>query len=147
MNQAIQIWKNPTDPQRSLVSEKKALLTIIKGFPLGEIFILDDNNVLGRCDNDGTTIILADCSISRRHLLIQRKNDDFIATDLNSTNGTKINSKKITDPQQLMDGDKIRIADTVLKLSYHNAEEADYHQQVRALIVKDDLTKIYNKRY
>ena len=46
-----------------------------------------------------------------------------------------------------MDGDKIRIADTVLKFSYHNAEEADYHLQVRSLIIKDDLTNIYNKRY
>ncbi|NOR71573.1 MAG: diguanylate cyclase [Methylomarinum sp.] len=144
MNQPTKIWKKP-DSKQTIASEKQASLTIIKGSPLGEIFILDSEEVLGRCN--GSTIILTDISISRRHLLIQKKDGHFIATDLNSTNGTEINDKKITDASQLMDGDKIRIADTVLKFSFHDSEEALYHQQVRTLIIKDDLTKIYNKRY
>ena len=144
MNQPTKIWKK-SDNKQTIASKKQASLTIIKGSPLGEIFILNSEEVLGRCN--GSTIILTDISISRRHLLIQKKDEHFIATDLNSTNGTEINDKKITDTSQLMDGDKIRIADTVLKFSFHDSEEALYHQQVRTLIIKDDLTKIYNKRY
>lgn len=144
MDHPTKIWKKP-DKQQTTVSEKQATLTIIKGSPLGENFILGDGKVLGR--SNGSTIILTDSNISRRHLLIQKQDSHFLATDLNSTNGTEINNKKITDTYQLMDGDKIRIADTVLKFSYFDSEEANYHRQIRTLIIKDDLTKIYNKRY
>lgn len=134
-----------TDRKKPIVAEKQASLTIIKGNQLGQIYILDDEKVIGRCD--GATIILTDSGISRRHLLIQKQDNTFKATDLNSTNGTEINDAKITDSCQLKDGDKIRIAGTVFKFSYHDKEETRYHQQVRTLIVKDGLTKIYNKRY
>ncbi len=144
MDQLTKIWKK-TDSKQAIDSEKQASLTIIKGSSLGEIFILDGEKVLGRCN--GSTIILTDSSISRRHLLIKKKDGHFIATDLNSTNGTEINNKKITGCCQLKNGDKIRIADTLLKFSLHDSEEADYNQQVRTLIVKDGLTQIYNKRY
>ncbi|MFK5947563.1 MAG: FHA domain-containing protein, partial [Methylococcales bacterium] len=139
MDQLTKIWKK-TDSKQAIVSEKQASLTIIKGSSLGEIFILDGEKVLGRCN--GSTIILTDSSISRRHLLIKKKDGHFIATDLNSTNGTEINNKKITGCCQLKNGDKIRIADTLLKFSLHDSEEADYNQQVRTLIVKDGLTQI-----
>jgi len=144
MNESTKVWEKP-DSQQAVVSKKQASLTVIKGSPLGEVFLLDGEDVLGRCN--GSTITLSDIGASRSHLLIKKEDEYYLATDLNSTNGTEINDKKITDTYQLMDGDKIRIADTLLKFSFHDVEEVLYHQQVRALIVIDDLTQIYNKRY
>lgn len=144
MDKLTTIWKK-TDRKKPIVREKQASLTIIKGNSLGEIYILDDEKVIGRCE--GSTIVLTDSGISRRHFIIQKQDNAFKVTDLNSTNGTEVNDVKITDTYQLKDGDKIRIAGTVFKFSYHDVEESRYQQQVRTLIVKDDLTKIYNKRY
>ncbi len=145
MNQPTEIWYK-TDSKPAPPSKKMACLTIIKGDPLGETFALDSENIiLGRCN--GATIILPDKGISRRHLLIEHKDNIFYASDLNSTNGSEINNNKITACQELKDGDKIRIAGTIFKFSYHDAEDRKYHQQLRELIVKDDLTQIYNKRY
>lgn len=143
MSSATEIW-HKTESQFN--PKKNAYLTIIKGEHLGETFQLTKDTIeLGRDDN--ADIVIPDKSISRRHLLIEFKEPFYYASDLNSTNGSKINNKKITARQQLNDGDKIRIAGTVFRFSYLDAEETHYQQQMRELVVTDGLTQIYNKRY
>ena len=71
-------------------------------FPLTKAVI-----TIGRgSDND---IVLSDEQVSRRHAEIRRQDDNFIITDLNSTNGTFVNELRIQKAQSLQHGDRIDI--------------------------------------
>ena len=58
-------------------------------------------------------------NISRMHCKIEEQNGKFFVTDLNSTNGTFVNKKKIEKKgkQQVQEGDEIAIADVVYQFA------------------------------
>ena len=64
----------------------------------------------------GNDIILSKRNVSKNHARIVLNEDRPIVVDLNSTNGTWVNGRKITSPFPLNDGDKIYIADFILSL-------------------------------
>ncbi len=76
-------------------------------FPLG-----DDDVTLGR--EAGNTIVVVSDQASRRHARIFVSGGAHVLVDLESTNGTFLNSKLVKE-QTLRHGDVIRIASTVLK--------------------------------
>ena len=78
-----------------------------KQFPLG-----DDDVTLGR--EAGNTIVVVSDQASRRHARIFVSGGAHVLVDLESTNGTFLNSKLVKE-QTLRHGDVIRIASTVLK--------------------------------
>ena len=55
--------------------------------------------------------------VSRRHTQIQRQDKQYTIIDLNSTNGTFVNNKRLAKdtPHPLTNGDEIRVGKTVLK--------------------------------
>jgi pSer/pThr/pTyr-binding forkhead associated (FHA) protein len=78
-----------------------------KRYPLG-----DDDVSLGR--EEGNTILVASDQASRRHARIFVSGGAHVLVDLESTNGTFLNSKLVKE-QTLRHGDVIRIASVVLK--------------------------------
>lgn len=62
----------------------------------------------------GNDIVLAKGNVSKKHSRILFKDNRFIVVDLKSTNGTYVNSRKITSPFVLKAGDKIYIGDFTL---------------------------------
>ncbi len=68
-------------------------LTILIGPEAGKTFTLQGDRIeIGRgaeCD-----LVLKDRSISRRHCVIERQGDNFVATDLQSTNSTFLNDDR-----------------------------------------------------
>lgn len=62
----------------------------------------------------GNDIILRKGNVSKRHARLVLKNDDIELTDLNSTNGTYVNGRKVASPRLIAVGDKIYIADFIL---------------------------------
>ncbi len=64
---------------------------------------------LPECD-----VTLSDPNVSRRHAEIRPAGNGFAVTDLNSTNGTKVNGASVTD-HRLADGDQITIGGTVMR--------------------------------
>jgi adenylate cyclase len=55
-------------------------------------------------------VVLADACISRRHSLIQQQNEtEFWLVDLGSSNGTKLNGRRLSHPCRLKVNDSIRI--------------------------------------
>jgi pSer/pThr/pTyr-binding forkhead associated (FHA) protein len=78
-----------------------------KRFPLG-----GEDVTLGR--EDGNTIVVASDQASRRHARIFPSGGAHVLVDLDSTNGTYLNSKLVKE-QTLRHGDVLRIATTVLK--------------------------------
>ena len=52
---------------------------------------------------------LDNSAVSRRHAILEIKNGTTILTDLKSTNGTRINGRKITKPVTVVPSDRIEI--------------------------------------
>jgi pSer/pThr/pTyr-binding forkhead associated (FHA) protein len=105
---------NPQDVGR--VAAPKAALVVVhsadKGqagqkFPLGE-----DDVTLGR--DAANTVVVASDQASRKHARIFVSGGAHVLVDLDSTNGTFLNSKLVKE-QTLRHGDVIRIASMVLK--------------------------------
>lgn len=70
---------------------------------------------IGRApEND---IVLADLHTSAHHAMITRKNDAFMIRDLDSRNGTFVNSVRITEDTAIVHGDTIHIgiSDMILR--------------------------------
>lgn len=76
-------------------------------FPVGE-----EDLTLGR--EEGNGIVVASDQASRRHARIFASGGAHVLVDLDSTNGTYLNSKLVKE-QTLRHGDVLRIATTVLK--------------------------------
>ena len=67
--------------------------------------------LIGR--NPGTDITLLDEGISREHAIVlyEDEQDRYVIEDLQSTNGTKVNGKRVRS-QALAPGDEIQIGHT-----------------------------------
>ncbi len=64
----------------------------------------------------GNDIVLPKGNVSKRHARILFREGRFIVTDLNSTNGTYVNRRRIAQATIVRDGDKIYIGDYVLQV-------------------------------
>ena len=79
--------------------------------------------ILGRapsCD-----IAIGHKSISRRHMRIATEGDHFIAEDLGSQNGSRINNKRINGPTAFRIGDKIQMSEFTIEVGYLEAPETN----------------------
>jgi pSer/pThr/pTyr-binding forkhead associated (FHA) protein len=87
----------------------------LTGQQKGEDFrIREGPNTIGSAAD--ADIVLHDTAISGKHASLRYKDDRFIITDLDSTNGTFLNDR--TDPiarEELKDNDQVRIGEVTLK--------------------------------
>lgn len=56
----------------------------------------------------GNDLVIANSTVSRRHATIARRNNRARLSDLGTTNGTYVNSRRIAEPIDLNDGDEVR---------------------------------------
>ncbi len=92
-----------------------ALLRDPSGFTGTEAHELTDRptRISRRPGPDSTasqTIVISDTAISRKHALIEHRNDGYWVTDLGSVNGTYVNDQRIAGEQRLQSGDIVRFA-------------------------------------
>jgi hypothetical protein len=66
-----------------------------------------DGGVIGRSRD--CEIVLADQNVSRRHAEVRPSGGSWIVKDLGSTNGVKVNGRRIQGPQSLKRGDTIEL--------------------------------------
>jgi signal transduction histidine kinase len=91
-----------------------ASLFVIQGRDQGARFELDSDAAsfsLGR--EAGNRIQLHDTEVSRHHAELRRAGDDFILTDLGSSNGTFVNNQRI-ERRELASGDQVQVGRTVM---------------------------------
>ncbi len=93
----------------------RGLLVVLSSNFLGKSFVIDKPGVvLGRspeCD-----IVINDPAISKEHCTITRKEEHkFFIEDLNSTNSTYLNGKKIKKEEHIIYGDRIIIGSTIFR--------------------------------
>lgn len=92
-------------------------LRIEEGPGRGRVFTLSQGGVylIGR---DGADIVLEDEKVSRKHAEIGLYGPDaLVVRDLASTNGTRLNGKKIGDKEKLNHWDIIKVGDTLLRFA------------------------------
>jgi pilus assembly protein CpaF len=68
----------------------------------------------------GNDIVLSKRNVSKQHARLTLKGEHAVIVDLNSTNGTWVNGRKINSPYSLKQGDKIYIADFIITLQPAN---------------------------
>jgi hypothetical protein len=88
-------------------------IVALNGAQRGKDFrLVSGRNVIGTaadCD-----IVLTDAYLSSKHAAIRHENGRFTLIDLDSTNGTYMNDRRISK-EELIDNDKIRLGRTELK--------------------------------
>ena len=92
-------------------------LRIEEGVDAGTVFTLSSGGVylIGR---EGADIVLNDEKVSRRHAELGLYGPDaYVIRDLASTNGTRLNGRRVSEKAKLRHEDLIRIGDTTLRLS------------------------------
>ena len=72
----------------------------------------DEYLIMGR-DGRSCALVLDDSAVSGQHAQVRYEQGRFFLYDLASTNGTFINEKRV-QRQGLMDGDRIKVGDTVI---------------------------------
>lgn len=94
-------------------SEQHYRLTVRQGASPGKVFELArDVMVMGRdlkCD-----IVLNDPEVSRNHTRLTAQPGGYLVEDLESTNGTFVNSQKVTAPRLLQPGDLLGLGENLL---------------------------------
>lgn len=105
----------PPRPSRSQRQSGPKHLAVVAGSLRGTTVPLTDGGVLiGR--NPECSLVLTDDFASGRHLRIYPGTDAWYADDLDSTNGTFVNQRRIDTGARLEPGAQIRIGQTVLEL-------------------------------
>jgi pilus assembly protein CpaF len=73
----------------------------------------------------GNDLMLPKGNVSKRHARLLYRDGRFIVTDLNSTNGTYVNRRRITQATIVREGDRIYIGDFVLRIELPAGVVAD----------------------
>src|SRR5687767_15909584 len=61
-------------------------------------------------------------NVSKRHARLLYRDGRFIVTDLNSTNGTYVNRRRITQATIVREGDRIYVGDFALRIELPGGE-------------------------
>src|SRR5215213_3079845 len=104
-------------------------LAAISGKLKGAIFAInEDALVIGR--ETTANLCIADASVSRRHSKIEKKEEGFVITDLESLNGTFINDVPVKT-RLLEHGDRVRIGDSQFLFFTHEGEATAKSSEVK----------------
>ncbi len=105
-----------------------ASLFVIQGRDQGRRFELTKPvHAIGR--DTGNHIQLHDTEASRRHAELRRNGDEWVLVDLNSSNGTFVNSEPIGE-RVLKSGDRVQIGRTLLIFTGAEEEAEDLSQVI-----------------
>src|SRR5207249_1797867 len=92
-----------------------------EGTPPRTVPLREAVTTLGRSVDN--VLEVTDANMSRRHCVIERRGDnDFILTDCNSSNGTRVNGDRVLS-HELKDGDRIEVGSTILAFSFDDGHE------------------------
>jgi len=128
--------------------QRSAWLLVVQGaeVDLGRHILCDRPITVGR-DPDAD-LSLNDGSISRGHCSIERDAETgrYMLIDLGSTNGTVVNGTKVHDRIPLSEGDKVFLGASVLRFSFADQVDLQYHERLEEMVTTDPLTGMSTKR-
>jgi diguanylate cyclase (GGDEF)-like protein len=130
---------------------KRAMLVVVQGSEadLGAHATVERRVVIGR--DKAAELSLADAHASKQHAVVEAVEGwggrvRYEVRDLGSTNGTSVNGKRLTSSRKLKDGDKISLAETVLRFALADEVDAAFQAQVETMLSTDDLTGLLQRR-
>lgn len=130
----------------NLEDTREPYLIIISGQQIGKLYPLDKNELIAGRSPD-CHIWIEDNAISRKHFRILIQDGKCVIEDLNSTNGTFVNNRRV-QAQALGAGDKIQISTTtIIQFDYLDESRRVSEQKRYEMGVKDAVTGAYNKSY
>lgn len=110
----------------------------------GMVLLENDRLVVGR--DPAVDLLLADGSVSRRHVEFLKEPGGYRIRDLGSTNGTLVNGERISECR-LHSGDTVQVGSLIFKFLSAGSVESKYHETVYSAITHDALTGAMNRRY
>jgi pSer/pThr/pTyr-binding forkhead associated (FHA) protein len=118
-----QVRKDPRKFSYSAELGKRAVLVILSKRGFGATFVIDQpRSVLGR--QSDCEFVIDDPLLSRKHCTVTAELEGaYFLEDLNSTNSTFLNSRKLEQKSRLAYGDRIVIGNTIMR--FYLEEEAD----------------------
>lgn len=123
-------------------------VVVQSGRSVGRMFRVDRRRMLiGRSPE--AEILVDDDGVSRRHARLEFRGDRAWVYDLNSTNGTWVETARVgPEGHELQDGDRIRVGPaTILKYGYQDTVEQQFLAQLYRSATRDGLTGVHNKRW
>jgi len=82
----------------------------------GRTYEVGEEVTVGRASGCGVSLA-GDTFVSQLHARLYRRDGRTWVEDLGSTNGTYVNSKRLTSPVSLRRGDRVQVGRTVLELT------------------------------
>jgi diguanylate cyclase (GGDEF)-like protein len=133
---------------RAKGGRRRPVLVVVQGDEIGRRYLLNERRLIVGRDPDRAQLVLADPSVSGKHALVvvDPETDRYGIIDLGSRNGTYVNGSRLQSGG-LRDGDKIFIGSTVLKFSFHDSIEEQFHGELDRLMHLDSLTGLYVRRW
>jgi pSer/pThr/pTyr-binding forkhead associated (FHA) protein len=108
-------YLKPRKSSAGVTSSDPASLRVISGSLIGTVLPLSSVDItIGR--EAGSTLNFTDDFVSAHHARIFVSRNKWYIEDLNSTNGTYINAKKISKIIELNVGDKIKIGRSTIRV-------------------------------
>jgi diguanylate cyclase (GGDEF)-like protein len=143
-----------TDLNRTIFEDTKSFIKDSTLHPYLVIFIGQDSGKRHKLRAGSMTIGRspeADISVeddwaSRIHCVIHWQDDVFEIEDRDSTNGTYVNTHKITRTQ-VPPGVPIQVGHSLLKIEYKDEAELQLEQNLHRSASIDGLTGIFNRQY
>jgi len=108
-----------------------AILTSASDSVKKQTFRLQEGSVtIGR--HPGCDLHINDGSVSRKHAMVDFRDDAYYVEDLDSRNGTFLNDAKIAGPAKLYDGAQVKICDVVFTFLSNDAPKTRAPQSTAA---------------
>ncbi len=130
------------------MGKKYFLLLIDSGIVVKKLSLVKGYYIIGRADD--ADLIISSKDVSRHHAAVNNDGADFIIKDLNSTNGTFVNNRKIVK-HNLQSGDEISIGDYSIFFddgsgSFSYPEETEINRKGQETVIIDDkFTRLKQK--
>jgi pSer/pThr/pTyr-binding forkhead associated (FHA) protein len=107
----------PSRPPGGAAPAKGAVLRVVEPKESrGRTYEVGEEVTVGRASGCGVSLA-GDTFVSQLHARLYRRDGRLWVEDLGSTNGTFVNSKKVSSPMSLRRGDRVQVGRTVLELT------------------------------
>lgn len=141
---AFRLTREDIELYKQAMERRKGSLVVIDGPPadIGNTVVVEDLAIIGREQSD---LVLRDGMVSRRHALVERRENGYVLRDNHSTNGTRLNGNEVQGELPIVEGDRIIIGGTIIKFTMVDDTEADYLSTMDKLVGTDNLTGLMAK--
>ena len=106
--------RTPNQVKKKTIGIEVVFVSIPGDLKKGSVIPVRNDITIGRKEDN--SVVLNDQHVSGNHAILSIRNEAFVLEDLNSTNGTLVNGKKISGRVRLNINDEIRIGTTKFKV-------------------------------